>query len=65
MAMKTLTVAVWLGHGAINLVPKSLYNSLCSSEVLVSTYQEVEAPRISRQSAQEGSKVASPTYWPP
>jgi hypothetical protein len=27
-------------------------------------FQEVEAPRISRQSAQEGSKVVSPTNRP-
>jgi hypothetical protein len=28
-------------------------------------FQEVEAPRISRQSAHEGGKVVSPTHWPP
>jgi hypothetical protein len=27
--------------------------------------QDVEAPRISRQSAQEGGKAVSRTHWPP
>jgi hypothetical protein len=30
-----------------------------------SGFQEVEAPRISRQSAHEGGKVVSPTHRPP